>query len=335
VALGEGGSAVLYVDAARYCAAECQLRVPSLLLQQLPEDWDEQSGLGTGPLRASAVSPAPSGDHRQHHRGSDRLVVGMLDQFTLITGLQELGSRGRPSCFFIAALELVLITQVNFALRGVWPALVRAGSEKVHGGPMVGWTAKRVQRLVLLHKEGFSATVIAKKLGPAFTKGMVAGKLRRLSIDAPKRTAANQKPFVARQAAPAQSPIILTKPPSSQPCEPQGIRIFELRERHCRWPLGDDRPAKFFCGAPAVPSKSWCEHHYALAYGHRPAHQNREAGESAAEMLLRALQTRSKSRQTTVGTGGSAVRGKRSALEGRLSDGAGRAPLVLSEARQP
>jgi hypothetical protein len=42
---------------------------------------------------------------------------------------------------------------------------------------MVGWTAKRVERLTLLHREGFSATVIAKKLGPAFTKGMVAGKI--------------------------------------------------------------------------------------------------------------------------------------------------------------
>ena len=39
-----------------------------------------------------------------------------------------------------------------------------------------------MDRLKLLHEEGFSATVIAKKLGPDFTKGMVLGKLRRLAL---------------------------------------------------------------------------------------------------------------------------------------------------------
>jgi GcrA cell cycle regulator len=162
---------------------------------------------------------------------------------------------------------------------------------------MVSWTEKRVERLMLLHREGFSATVIAKKLGPNVTKGMVAGKLRRLSLDAQKPTAppGKRKSFVACEkqavpakgtAAPAQSPTVLAKPPSvQQPCEPEGIRIFDLRERHCRWPLGNDRPAKFFCGAPVIPSKSWCEHHYGLAYGHRPTHQNRERDESPGQML--------------------------------------------------
>jgi hypothetical protein len=41
---------------------------------------------------------------------------------------------------------------------------------------MASWTEKRVERLKLFHKEGFSATLIARKLGPSFTKGMVAGK---------------------------------------------------------------------------------------------------------------------------------------------------------------
>jgi hypothetical protein len=35
------------------------------------------------------------------------------------------------------------------------------------------WTEKRVEQLVLLHKDGHSAMVIPKKLGPDFTKGMV------------------------------------------------------------------------------------------------------------------------------------------------------------------
>ena len=180
---------------------------------------------------------------------------------------------------------------------------------------MVGWTEKRVQRLVLLQKEGFSATVIAKKLGPAFTKGMVAGKIRRLGLPVKlvkKGSAPERKPVPSPTASPISKaqprkpilaparPILVSgptvpTPPSAQPTERiTGIPIFYLRERHCRWPVGNDRPAKFFCGAPAVPSKSWCEHHYGLAYGHRPTRQSREPGESLAEMLLGALQKRSK-----------------------------------------
>jgi GcrA cell cycle regulator len=175
---------------------------------------------------------------------------------------------------------------------------------------MIVWTEKRVQRLVLLQKEGFSATVIAKKLGPAFTKGMVAGKIHRLGLTLKpvrKGSAPQRKPVPSPTAssiskAQPRKPILAPlasgpserTPPPAQPIERIiGIPIFDLRERHCRWPLGNDRPAKFFCGAPAVPSKSWCEHHYGLAYGHRPTRQSREGGNSPAEMLLRALQTRS------------------------------------------
>jgi hypothetical protein len=37
---------------------------------------------------------------------------------------------------------------------------------------VANWTEKRLKRLKLLNKEGFSATVIAGKLGPAFTKSI-------------------------------------------------------------------------------------------------------------------------------------------------------------------
>src|SRR3954447_20357240 len=47
---------------------------------------------------------------------------------------------------------------------------------------MVDWIETRIAKLKLLHKEGLSGAAIAKKLGPAFTKGMVIGKLRRLEL---------------------------------------------------------------------------------------------------------------------------------------------------------
>lgn len=180
---------------------------------------------------------------------------------------------------------------------------------------MAGWTEKRVERLKLLHKEGFSATVIAKKLGPDFTKGMVAGKIHRLGLTVtlakkaraiPEATPLSRQRALKRNSAqlfaPSAAPatIIVPRAVPRTPTPPvgvavsNGIRIYDLRAGDCRWPLGDDRPAKFFCGAPVVPSKSWCEHHYGLAYGHRPTHQNRERDKSPGQMLLRALQKSSK-----------------------------------------
>ena len=70
---------------------------------------------------------------------------------------------------------------------------------------MVSWTEKRVEQLVLLHKDGHSAMVIAKKLGPDFTKGMVAGKIHRLGLTAQPGTlgqAPKPKPLAARQPTP-------------------------------------------------------------------------------------------------------------------------------------
>jgi hypothetical protein len=122
---------------------------------------------------------------------------------------------------------------------------------------MVGWTEKRVQRLALLQKEGFSATVIAKKLGPAFTKGMVAGKIYRLGLTlkpVKKGSARQRKPVPSPTASPISKaqprkpilaparPILVSRPtertpPAAQPVERiTGIRIFDLRDRHCRWP---------------------------------------------------------------------------------------------------
>jgi GcrA cell cycle regulator len=160
---------------------------------------------------------------------------------------------------------------------------------------MVSWTEKRVERLKLLHKEGHSGTVIARKLGPAFTKGMVAGKIHRLGLTtkpAKKGPARELKSLAARKPAPhskahptksrpvstppAPAPIMVARPLTRAPAPvpsaeaTRGIRLYDLREGHCRWPVGEEKPAKFFCGGPALPSKSWCEHHYRMAYGHGP-----------------------------------------------------------------
>jgi hypothetical protein len=64
----------------------------------------------------------------------------------------------------------------------------------------VNWTEMRLKRLKLLHKEGFSATIIAGKLGPAFTKNIVLRKIHQLD----EERLARAKVLAARKAAKAR-----------------------------------------------------------------------------------------------------------------------------------
>src|SRR5215210_9027725 len=65
---------------------------------------------------------------------------------------------------------------------------------------MANWTEKRLKCLKLLHKQGFSANVIAGKLGPAFTKSIVLRKLHQLE----EERLARAKALAARKAAKAR-----------------------------------------------------------------------------------------------------------------------------------
>ena len=158
---------------------------------------------------------------------------------------------------------------------------------------VANWTEKRLKRLKLLNTEGFSATVIAGKLGPAFTKAIVLRKLHLLEeqrLERAKKRAGNKAsdaralsraskqakaprkatpapPAQASPAVPVKAELIRVVPPAPPtPAVLQGICLFDLREGHCRWPLGDERPARLFCGAPSVGTTSWCEHHQRMAF---------------------------------------------------------------------
>lgn len=49
---------------------------------------------------------------------------------------------------------------------------------------MVNWTENRLKRVQALRKAGVSASVIAGKLGPAFSRGIVLRKLRKFEPSA-------------------------------------------------------------------------------------------------------------------------------------------------------
>lgn len=159
---------------------------------------------------------------------------------------------------------------------------------------MANWTDKRLAKLKFLHKEGFSASAIAKRLGAAFSKSMVLRKLhaleaarteaalRRAALKAARDRKLKQAARAAQAAKPtAAKPIILPTRPA--PPSEQGLRIFDLREGHCRWPLGTERPARLFCGCTAVRGSSWCEEHERV--------YSRAATAAATRKLFRSIRT--------------------------------------------
>ena len=57
-----------------------------------------------------------------------------------------------------------------------------------------------------------------------------------------------------------------------------GVRLWDLRQSSCRWPLGTTwEHAEFFCGEPSVPGCSWCRDHQKRAFARvaAPAKANR------------------------------------------------------------
>src|SRR5829696_2864210 len=119
---------------------------------------------------------------------------------------------------------------------------------------MASWREKCVDRLKLLHEEGFSATVIAEKLGLDFTKGMVLGKLRRLALAEAVKPQETRKASVQRVIPPKAVPTRRLSPlppsrivlpsargPDPQATEREGVQLYDLHFGQCRWPVGNDK----------------------------------------------------------------------------------------------
>lgn len=150
----------------------------------------------------------------------------------------------------------------------------------------MSWTDDRVALLKKLWGEGRTAAEIAKILGAGFTRNAVIGKAHRLKLSSrvspvpaivrPKVVeVANQSrrtaPVVVANtvaAAPRVKP--LTRSMASAPIPPvvtKGIKMIDLKERMCRWPLGDPKDADFkFCGCNNVAGLPYCEAHARMAY---------------------------------------------------------------------
>lgn len=156
---------------------------------------------------------------------------------------------------------------------------------------MIEWTEERIDTLKKLVFEKLSYREIAEHFGT--TRSAISGKTHRLGLAKPMpktvRLIRARKPEKETIAPPARPviperrnifvPIIppskpLIEKPVSAVVIPKSrrVRLGELRERMCHWPMGDPADPDFrFCGAdkPLGSPLPYCEHHARIAY--RPA----------------------------------------------------------------
>lgn len=133
----------------------------------------------------------------------------------------------------------------------------------------MSWTDERVALLKKLWGEGKTAAEIAKELG-GVTRNAVIGKAHRLKLSS--RVSPIQQNNKKAVKPPEEKPVakkiktpekIIPAPASNS----QGVNMAELKDRMCRWPLGDPKePGFLFCGGSSVPGMPYCSDHAKVAY---------------------------------------------------------------------
>jgi len=136
---------------------------------------------------------------------------------------------------------------------------------------MSGWTIDKINLLMALAKEGFTAAQIAERVHR--TRNAVLGKVHRLGcklldLNGDKRTASTY-PYKRRPPTPRVRAVkkAMPAPPiapalveSTQPCT-----LMDLQPDSCKWPINDGNPF-LFCGAPRIDGHPYCDHHVRKAY---------------------------------------------------------------------
>jgi GcrA cell cycle regulator len=141
------------------------------------------------------------------------------------------------------------------------------------------WTDERVATLKKLWSDGLSASRIASELSGT-TRNAVLGKKDRLGLGsrrfqrkegrphlAPsmeRRTSTNGNGVFAAIQRGAAPP--LPELPAAQSSKP--VKLLDLKDHHCRYPLNEPSYEMLHCGDPAV-NGSYCSRHARIAYSPR------------------------------------------------------------------
>jgi GcrA cell cycle regulator len=155
------------------------------------------------------------------------------------------------------------------------------------------WTAEAVEDLKKLALEGKSASHISAALGVG-SRNAVIGKASRIGIKLNGGGGASVRGNGRPRAARSQWATAHYTRPDAQSCgaaaarpqlspgdgKPAGrsfgvaeigemrrLRLEEIRDSACRWPLGDPRSGDFaYCGLTPVGGQSYCAGHCQMAY---------------------------------------------------------------------
>ena len=147
----------------------------------------------------------------------------------------------------------------------------------------MAWTEEMVEGLKQMWKQGLTTNEIAKNLG--VSKNSIVGKVHRLNLTA-RPSPIKKKEDVVQKVTPVETPVVeepveevtpqketkasvevkkinIEKIPASDAC----LKLTELDNHTCRWPIGDPREDNFcFCGKKVRVGQTYCEEHSALAY---------------------------------------------------------------------
>jgi GcrA cell cycle regulator len=165
----------------------------------------------------------------------------------------------------------------------------------------MSWTDERIERLAKLWADGLSASQIAADLG-GVTRNAVIGKVHRLGLSGRAKSPAPSSPKprkvapVTAQPSPAsqqhqrpaarnvtttvvrgntaiqmqpvmEAEVVLMAEESVVVHLSRRVRIMELREGMCKWPIGDPTHEDFvYCGNDGGLGHSYCQHHAKIAY---------------------------------------------------------------------
>ena len=119
----------------------------------------------------------------------------------------------------------------------------------------MAWTDEMVEGLKKMWKQGLTTNEIAKNLG--VSKNSIVGKVHRLNLTA------RPSPIKKKDDETAAEPVVAHDKIGSSAC----LKLTELDNHTCRWPIGDPRDDNFcFCGKKVRGGQTYCEEHSAVAY---------------------------------------------------------------------
>ena len=146
----------------------------------------------------------------------------------------------------------------------------------------MAWTEEMINDLKQMWKDGLTTNEIAKRLG--VSKNSIVGKVHRLNLKA-RPSPIKKKEEVTTAETPVVkeekeekaktaskklkkvsiTPVNIAKPKEAK--KDQHLKLTELDNHTCRWPLGDPRDDNFcFCGKAVRGGQTYCEEHSAIAY---------------------------------------------------------------------